>query len=209
MPSKQLSKVAVSVTKAVEDRVSAALSTMLPQVNFTCSTRYKMVLSVQEKVRELYPEDDRAKLISCCAAEMLNTVADVAAEEICELFQTQTKEFANMNIRIDPADGAEANICLQCVKEEDTKPEGETDSADLTPLPTPLTSSADSPANIDLYEEDEPLLNQESDSAPLIPSSDPPADTSISRQPKLSPESGSAVGRNSESRSHQVHSYCW
>ncbi|KAE8277264.1 hypothetical protein D5F01_LYC24870 [Larimichthys crocea] len=65
MPSQQLSKMAVGVTKAVQDR---------------------------EKVRQGYPQDVLVKRLNSFAAEVLNTITDVAVREICALFQPQTPQ---------------------------------------------------------------------------------------------------------------------
>ncbi|KAL7393216.1 hypothetical protein ABVT39_008124 [Epinephelus coioides] len=82
MPSQQLSKTAVGVTKAAVDRVFTALSTLLVQV-----TRTNMVLCILEKVRQGYTQDVLVKKPKCFGAKVLNTIANVAAGEICALFQ--------------------------------------------------------------------------------------------------------------------------
>ncbi|KAF3690926.1 hypothetical protein EXN66_Car006600 [Channa argus] len=80
MPSKQLIKMTVGATKAIQDRVTAALSTTLHHVPFSCSIRDKMVLSIQGKVGEGYAQDILPKRLSCLAADILNHISDVAVK---------------------------------------------------------------------------------------------------------------------------------
>ncbi|XP_047467730.1 uncharacterized protein LOC125024099 [Mugil cephalus] len=86
MPSKKLCKMAVGVTKAVEDRVYAALSSIFVQFTYTRTIRDDMAQSIQDKVRQAYTEDVLKKSLSRFAAELLNTIVDVTVEEICLLF---------------------------------------------------------------------------------------------------------------------------
>ncbi|XP_047432444.1 uncharacterized protein LOC125000802 [Mugil cephalus] len=86
MPSKKLCKMAVGVTKAVEDRVYAALSSTSMRVKFTRAIRDVMVRSIRDKVRQAFTEDVLKKSLNWFAAELLNTIVDVAVEEICSLF---------------------------------------------------------------------------------------------------------------------------
>ncbi|XP_044064417.1 fibrous sheath CABYR-binding protein-like [Siniperca chuatsi] len=163
MPSQQLSEMAVGVTKAVEDRVSTALSSMLRQVAFSRSIRDNMVLSIQERVRQGHTRDVLVKRLNCFAAEVLNTISDAAAREICVLFQPHTKVSVNMNTRkdcIQPADvvdGAEAraspaeDVSEEPGLEEDTEPIREPDSAVITPPPAPVTHSAEPPADTAIH----------------------------------------------------------
>ena len=88
MPSQQWSKMAVGVTRAVEDRVSTALSTVLHRVTFSRSTRDDMVLSVMEKIRQGCTRDVLVKRLNCFESEVMNSISDVAAGEICLLFQS-------------------------------------------------------------------------------------------------------------------------
>ncbi|GLD70736.1 uncharacterized protein AKAME5_002205400 [Lates japonicus] len=144
MPSQQCSKMAVGVTKAVEDRVSTALSSMLLQVSFSRSIRDDVVLSIQETVGQVYTQDVLVKKLNCFAAELLNTISDVAAERICVLFQPQTftKVTVCMNTDKDrtlPADVVDgvttpAGGGLPGV-EEDTEPEPDSLSPHLHQLP--------------------------------------------------------------------------
>ncbi len=156
MPSQQLCKMAVGVTKAVEARVSTALSSMLCRVPFSRFIRDKMALSIQEKVRQGHSQDVLVKRLNCFAAEVLNTITDAAAGEICMLLhpQTHTKVSVNMNtrkdcIQPDMVDGAEAKTSpAEDVDEEpglegDTESIREADPAVITPPPAPLTTSAE------------------------------------------------------------------
>lgn len=94
---------AVGVTKAVRDPVSTALSSMLRQVNFSCFIRDSVVLSTLKEDRQGYTRQVFGKRHKCFAAEVRNTLSDVAAGEIWVLFQpqTQTKVFANVNTKED------------------------------------------------------------------------------------------------------------
>ncbi|GAA6224395.1 leucine-rich repeat extensin-like protein 5 [Lates japonicus] len=206
MPSQQCSKMAVGVTKAVEDRVSTALSSMLLQVSFSRSIRDDVVLSIQETVGQVYTQDVLVKKLNCFAAELLNTISDVAAERICVLFQPQTftKVTVCMNTDKDrtlPADVVDgvttpAGGGLPGV-EEDTEPEP--DSAVTTPPPAPATITAEPPANTAIHNglnnsldeaEEQPVPSPEPDSAvvpvpppipliSLIPTDEAPAITAV------------------------------
>ncbi|XP_023136919.2 uncharacterized protein LOC111575805 [Amphiprion ocellaris] len=112
MSSQELSKLAVGVTKAVEDRVSAALSTIRCQVTLSRSIRDHIVQSIQEKVRRSYPEDVLEERLNCFASNVLNTITNVAKEEICGLVQIQihTIEFITMDSGSPEADSAEVSI---------------------------------------------------------------------------------------------------
>lgn len=101
MPSQKLSKMAVGLTKAVEDQVTTALSTVLRQVTFSRSIRDDMVLSILGKVRQSYSQDILVKKLNCFTAEILNAITDTAATEICELFEPQIKASVNMKAEKD------------------------------------------------------------------------------------------------------------
>ncbi|KAG8010271.1 hypothetical protein GBF38_014517 [Nibea albiflora] len=88
MPSQQLSKMAIGIAKAVQDRVSKALSSVLPQATFSTTIRGKMALSIHRKVRREYTGEDIEMKLECFATDVLRTITSVAAEEICALFQT-------------------------------------------------------------------------------------------------------------------------
>ncbi|KAI3361515.1 hypothetical protein L3Q82_013662, partial [Scortum barcoo] len=126
MPSQQLSTMAVGVTKAVEDRVATAMSSILCQVPFSRSIRDNLVLSIQEKVRQGHAQEVLVKKLNCFATEVLNIIADVAAREICALFQPQTH----------------ANI-QAAVSEQVQQPT----SAAVSPPPAPLTPLAEPPTS--------------------------------------------------------------
>ncbi|KAI3361435.1 hypothetical protein L3Q82_013602 [Scortum barcoo] len=127
MPSQQLSTMAVGVTKAVEDRVATAMSSILCQVPFSRSIRDNLVLSIQEKVRQGHAQEVLVKKLNRFATEVLNIIADFAAREICALFQPQT------HTSIQPA-----------VSEQVQQPT----SAAVFPPPAPLTPHAEPPASI-------------------------------------------------------------
>lgn len=92
MPSEKLCEMAVSVTKAVLDQVSASLSTTLHQVNFPRSVRDDMVHAIDHKVRQKYPEDTLRRKLNSFEVEVLNIITSVTAKSICVLFEPQTQE---------------------------------------------------------------------------------------------------------------------
>ncbi|KAF3691524.1 hypothetical protein EXN66_Car007199 [Channa argus] len=74
MASKQLSKM------AVQDRVTAALSTTPLQVPFSHSTRDEMVLSIQEKVGQGYAHDVLVAEFFCGPVQAGRLVQTVMAD---------------------------------------------------------------------------------------------------------------------------------
>ncbi|KAI3363036.1 hypothetical protein L3Q82_011702, partial [Scortum barcoo] len=133
MPSKQLCKMAVGVTKAVEDRVSTALSAILCQVPFSRSIRDNLVLSIQEKIRQSDTTDVLVKKLNCFATEVLNTIADVAAGEICALFKPQTHTAVSS---IQPADMVDdAEVKTSPAEDVDEQPGLEEDTELITEPP--------------------------------------------------------------------------
>ena len=92
MSSQQLSKVAVGITKAVEDRVAAALPTLSHPVSFSRSVRDVMVLSIQKRVRRAFTKDVLFKHSKCFAPDLLSTITDAAAKKICRLFSELLEE---------------------------------------------------------------------------------------------------------------------
>ncbi|XP_018538288.2 cell surface glycoprotein 1 [Lates calcarifer] len=192
MPSKQLSKMAVGVTKAVEDRVSTTLPSMLLQVSFSRFIRNDVVLSIQEKVRQGYTKDVLVKMLNCFSAKVLKTISDVAAAEICVLFQpqTHTKVPPNLKPRED---------CTQPADVVDLA-EAKTSSAVMTPPPAPPTL-ATTPANTGLDEaEEQSMPNSEPDFAvvpapplPLTPAAQPSVTASVLQSSVPSSEPDSAV----------------
>ncbi|KAI9531051.1 hypothetical protein NQZ68_000545 [Dissostichus eleginoides] len=95
---------------------------VLQVVTFSCSIRDAMVLSIQEKVRQMYPAQDiRRRELNSFAAQILNTIADAAANVV---------------------DGAETihtlagDVNEELGLEEDREPIQEPVSS---PSPTPLT----------------------------------------------------------------------
>lgn len=172
MPSQQLSKMAVGVTKAVEDQVSTALSSMPHRVTFSRSIRDYMVLSIQERVRQGYTLEGLVKRLNGFEAAVLNIITGVSAGEICVLFHSQscTKVSVNMNYIkdcIQPAAvvGPEARMSLAQGEEpgleedteepgleEDTVPIQQTAAAVISFPPVSLTLTAKPPVSIGLRE---------------------------------------------------------
>ncbi|KAI3376511.1 hypothetical protein L3Q82_016960, partial [Scortum barcoo] len=168
MPSQQLCTMAVGVTKAVEDRVSTALSSMNCQVPFSRSIRDDLVLSIQEKVRQSHAQEVLLKKLNCFATEVLNTIADVAAEEICVLFQPQTDTSIQSAVsepeqqtESSPSKSVVASAPLSPVsppaevipsvldpEPRMVEPTKEPDSAAVPAPPPPATSPAEEPSSI-------------------------------------------------------------
>ncbi|XP_060937817.1 uncharacterized protein LOC133014569 [Limanda limanda] len=94
MPSQHLSVLAVSLTQAVDDKVSKILPSLLLEVSFTRSTRDKLVKSIQDSVRRIFTPPSLMEKISCFAVDLMNSITTIASNKICELFQPQisTKE---------------------------------------------------------------------------------------------------------------------
>ncbi|XP_050932065.1 uncharacterized protein LOC108887413 [Lates calcarifer] len=189
MPSKQLSKMAVGVTKAVEDRVSTTLPSMLLQVSFSRFIRNDVVLSIQEKVRQGYTKDVLMKMLNCFSAKVLKTISDVAAAEICVLFQpqTHTKMPPNLKPRED---------CTQPADVVDLA-EAKTSSAVMTPPPAPPTLAITANTGLDEAEE-QPVPSSELDSAvattpaaPVSPADESPVISAVQDDLTASAESHS------------------
>ncbi len=90
MPSQQLSKMSVGVTKAVLDRVSNAVTTVEHYAIFSRSIRDDMVLSILTKIRQTHPHDILVNRIKSFAPVLLSEIVDVAVERICGIFQPQS-----------------------------------------------------------------------------------------------------------------------
>ncbi|KAE8288437.1 hypothetical protein D5F01_LYC12308 [Larimichthys crocea] len=178
MPSQQLSKMAVGVTKAVQDRVSKALSSVLLQATFSSSIRDIMVLSIQEKVRQGYPQDVLVKRLNSFAAEVLNTITDVAVREICALFQPQTPQAVQTPSDEPPAQTAVQNVFDRSLDETEAEP----DSAVVSTPPCPLTSTDEPPAHTASPEPDLAVVSTVP--CPLTSTDEPPAHTA-SPEPDL------------------------
>ncbi|KAI3361454.1 hypothetical protein L3Q82_013626, partial [Scortum barcoo] len=97
------------------------------KVPFSRSIRDNLVLSIQEKVRQGHTQEVLVKKLNRFATEVLNIIAEIAAREICALFQPQT------HTSIQPA-----------VSEQVQQPT----SAAVFPPPAPLTPHAEPPASI-------------------------------------------------------------
>jgi len=119
LPSQQLSKMAVGLTQAVQDQVSAALSSMRLQITFSCPIRHDVVLSIQEKGGQVYTENLLVEKLNCFEAELLNTITGVAAGEIRVLFQPQNQTEADSTVALSPpvtpSDEAPAITAVQTV----------------------------------------------------------------------------------------------
>ncbi|KAG8015048.1 hypothetical protein GBF38_022293 [Nibea albiflora] len=76
------------VPKAVQDRVSKSLSSVLLHTTFSTTIRGKMALAIHRKVRREYTGDVLEEKLECFATDVQRTITNVAAEEICALFQT-------------------------------------------------------------------------------------------------------------------------
>ncbi|XP_060938064.1 uncharacterized protein LOC133014813 [Limanda limanda] len=87
MPSQHLSVLAVSLTQAVDDKVSKLLPSLLHEVSFTRSTRDKLVKSIQDSVRRSFTRLVLMEKISCFAVDLMNSITTIASNNICELFQ--------------------------------------------------------------------------------------------------------------------------
>ncbi|XP_027142906.1 uncharacterized protein LOC109137657 isoform X1 [Larimichthys crocea] len=161
MPSQQLSKMAVGVTKAVQDRVSKALSSVLLQATFSSSIRDNMVLSIQEKVRQGYPQDVLVKRLNSFAAEVLNTITDVAVREICALFQPQTPQAVQTPSDEPPAQTAVQNVFDRSLDETEPEP----DSAVVSTPPRPLTTVDEPPAHTASPEPDYTFVDDDAEAS--------------------------------------------
>ncbi|TKS91110.1 hypothetical protein D9C73_025244 [Collichthys lucidus] len=173
MPSQQLSKMAVGVTKAVQDRVSKVLSSVLLQATFSSSIRDNMVLSIQEKVRQGYPQDVLVKRLNSFAAEVLNTITDVAVREICALFQPRTPQAVQTPSDEPPAQTAVQNVFDRSLDETEPEP----DLAVVSTPPRPLTNTDELPAHTASPEPDSavvPTLPH-----PLVPPDEPPGNSAV------------------------------
>ena len=162
MPSQQLSKMAVGVTKAVEDRVATALSSMPRQVTFSRSIRDYMVLTVQEKFGQGYALEGLVKRLNGFEAEVLNIITGISAGEICMLFHSQscTKVSVNMNYIkdcIQPAAVVRPEARTSLAEDEepglegDTVPIQQTVAAVTSFPPVSLTLTAEPPISIGLH----------------------------------------------------------
>lgn len=136
---------------------SPPLSTMLRQVTFSFSIRDDMVLSIQDKGRQMYLPDALRRRLNCFTAEVLTTITDVTAGEICVLFEPQDLHIKNCctqpTVVVDDADAMTSHaedVDEESSLEEDTEAIRKSDSAVTTPPPAPLTLTAESPAGIGL-----------------------------------------------------------
>ncbi|XP_049585833.1 uncharacterized protein [Syngnathus scovelli] len=84
MPSLYLSKMAVGVTQAVLDFISLPFS-MNIYIHFSKLMRDNVVLSIKDKVSQLFPLDEQANTNPGFQPELLKTITHVAVREICLL----------------------------------------------------------------------------------------------------------------------------
>ncbi|KAG8012529.1 Mucin-1 [Nibea albiflora] len=185
MPSQQLSPMAVGITKAVQDRVSKSLSTVLLQATFSSTTRDNMTLSIQEKVRQGYSQDVLEKGLNSFAAEVLNTITDVAVREICALFQPLISEAVETATDEAPARTAsqEPDSAVVC-----TPPCALTATDEPPASPEPDSAAGSTPCALTVT--DEPPASPEPDSA----AGSTPCALTVTDEPPASPEPDSAAG---------------
>ncbi|KAG8008527.1 hypothetical protein GBF38_019725 [Nibea albiflora] len=204
MPSQQLSPMAVGITKAVQDRVSKTLSTVLLQATFSSTTRDNMTLSIQEKVRQGYSQDVLEKGLNSFAAEVLNTITDVAVREVCALFQPLISEAVETATDEPPAspepDSAVGSTPCALTVTDEPPASPEPDSA-VGSTPCALTVTDEPPASPEpdsaagstpcaLTVTDEPPASPEPDSA----AGSTPCALTVTDEPPASPEPDSAAG---------------
>lgn len=114
-----------------------------------------MVLSIHEKVRQDFNKDVLVKRLNCFAADMLNTIADVAAGEIRALFEPQTHPNVAVYMStekdhiqpVEVVDGEEAKSSPP-KEEEPGLEEDSVPSAVITPPRAPLTTSPLAPSPV-------------------------------------------------------------
>ncbi|XP_028295818.1 uncharacterized protein LOC114457884 [Gouania willdenowi] len=134
MPSMKLDKMAVGVTKGVEDGVLAALGSTTHEVSMSRSTRDEMITSIIKTLHEAYPEDIRRKMLNSFSPQLMHHVAEVTAEQITALFQPRGKQDDTKSLPEEPTFLHEEPTTLH---EEPTSLPDETKS--LHEEPTSLT----------------------------------------------------------------------
>ncbi|XP_028297082.1 uncharacterized protein LOC114458894 [Gouania willdenowi] len=102
MPSMKLDKMAVGVTKGVEDGVLAALGSTTHEVSMSRSTRDEMITSIIKTLHEAYPEDIRRKMLNSFSPQLMHHVAEVTVEQITALFQPQGKQDDTKSLPEEP-----------------------------------------------------------------------------------------------------------
>lgn len=74
MPSQHLNRLAVGLTKAVEDHVSRIhLPTMAQEVKFSCSIRDSIVLPILGRMEQIFPQSILRKKLNSFAIDSLKT----------------------------------------------------------------------------------------------------------------------------------------
>ncbi|XP_028298720.1 uncharacterized protein LOC114461081 [Gouania willdenowi] len=172
MPSMKLDKMAVGVTKGVEDGVLAALGSTTHEVNMSRSTRDEMITSIIKTLHEAYPKDIRRKMLNSFSPQLMHHVAEVTAEQITALFQPRGKQEDTMSLPEEPTTLPEEPKSLT---EEPTSLPDETTS--LNEEPTSLHEEVKS------LPEDPTSLPEEPKSLTEEPTSLPDETTSLNEEP--------------------------
>ncbi|XP_028297850.1 uncharacterized protein LOC114459897 [Gouania willdenowi] len=207
MPSMKLDKMAVGVTKGVEDGVLAALGSTTHEVSMSRSTRDEMITSIIKTLHEAYPEDIRRKMLNSFSPQLMHHVAEVTAEQITALFQPRGKQEDTKSLPEEPTFLHEEPTTLHeeptslpddtkslheeptSLHEEPTTLHEEPTSLpdETTPLPDETTSLNEEPMS--LHEEHTSLpdkttsLNEESMSLPEEPTFLHEEPTSLHEEP--------------------------
>ncbi|XP_028298721.1 uncharacterized protein LOC114461082 [Gouania willdenowi] len=147
MPSMKLDKMAVGVTKGVEDGVLAALGSTTHEVNMSCSTRDEMITSIIKTLHEAYPKDIRRKMLNSFSPQLMHHVAEVTAEQITALFQPRGKQEDTMSLPEEPTSLPEEPTTLH--EKPTTLHEGHTKLPDkTTSLPEEPTTLHEEPKSV-------------------------------------------------------------
>ncbi|XP_028314841.1 zonadhesin-like [Gouania willdenowi] len=192
MPSMKLDKMAVGVTKGVEDGVLAALGSTTHEVNMSHSTRDEMITSIIKTLYEAYPEDIWRKMLNSFSPQLLHHVVEVTAEQITTLFRPRGNQEDTMSLPEEPTNFLEE---LTSLPEEPTSlPE------EPTSLPEEPTSLPEEPTSLP---EEPKSLPEESTSLPEEPTSLPEEPTSLLKGPTCLPEEPTSLPEEPTSLSEQ------
>ncbi|XP_028332635.1 uncharacterized protein LOC114481796 [Gouania willdenowi] len=134
MPSQELDKVAVGVTKAVEESVLASLGSTLQEITMSRSARDELIASIIETVDEVYLQD----MWDTFPPQLLRHITRVAAKQITALFQH--KPDANVSVESDTDAGPSEDV-----------------SQSTTPTP-PMTADEDPAADEKVEPEENPKV---------------------------------------------------
>ncbi|KAE8281649.1 hypothetical protein D5F01_LYC20645 [Larimichthys crocea] len=124
-------------------------------------------------VRQGYPQDVLVKGLNSFAAEVLNTITDVAVREICALFQPQTPQAVQTPSDEPPAQTAVQNDFDRSLDETEPEPE----SAVVSTPPRPLTTTDELPAHTASPEPDSAVVCTLP--CPLTTSDEPPVNSAV------------------------------